>query len=119
MRFAYSAHACSAHAGSLAATATTRSLGTCRLFLRRRSGGFHLHFLPAPDFFEVVKGPYGGMHEVHHDLSEVDQHPLAAFFTLDAVDLASVLLHLVAHVVGERLHLPRRVAAGDDDPLEH
>src|SRR5512134_1375605 len=129
MRLAYSAQAASAQAGSLAATARTRSLGTRgpRLrggslllgwFLLRRSGLLP-HFLAAPDLFQVVEAANRRVHEVDDDLAEIDQHPLAALLALDAVDLAAALLHLVAHMVGERLDLPRRVAARDHHPLEH
>src|SRR5689334_4095400 len=112
MRRAYSAHACSAHAGSLAATATTLSLGTHRLL-------FQLHFLFTPDFFQVVELAHRGVHDVHDDVAEVDQHPLAAFLSFDTVHPAAGFLHLVAHAVGKRPHLGVRSAAGDDHALEH
>src|SRR5260221_2469803 len=120
MRRAYSAHACSAQAGSLAATATTRSLGTGRLLLRRgglRLRSFGLHFLAAPHFFQIVEAAYRRVHHVHDDLAQVDQHPFAAFLDLDSIHLAVVLLHLVAHVDCERLYLARWIAACDDDAL--
>src|SRR6185295_841384 len=112
MRRAYSAHASSAQPGSLAATATTLSLGTHRFL-------FQLHFLVAPDFLEVVEAAHRRMHDVHDDVAEVDQQPLAALLSFDAVHPAAGFLHLVAHPVGHRPHLGVRSAAGDDHALEH
>ena len=59
------------------------------------------------------------MHDVHHHVAEVDQHPFAARFALDAVDAAAGLLDLLVHAVGERLDLPVRIAARDHHALEH
>src|SRR3954468_25044526 len=124
MRRAYSAHACSAQAGSLAATATTWSLGT-RALLRglgrggARSGLLHSHGLAAPNFFQVVEVTHRGMHDVHDHVAQVDQHPFAVRLTLDAIHPGAVLPHFLLHVVGERLYLARGIAARDDDPLEH
>src|SRR5205809_6522657 len=121
MRRAYSAQAVSAHAGSLALTARTRSLATSGLPAGAlcRGGLRQLHRLAAPYFLEVVEVAHRGMHDVHDDVAEVDQHPLAVGFALHAVDARAVLAHLVLHVVGERLDLARRVAARDDHTLEH
>src|SRR3954464_324612 len=124
MRRAYSAHACSAQAGSLAATATTWSLGTRALLrgLRRdgaRSGLLHSHGLAAPYFFQVIEVAHRGMHDVHDHVAEVDQHPFAVAFALDAVHPRAVLPHLLLHIVGKRLHLARGFAARDHYPLEH
>src|SRR5918911_418352 len=115
MRRAYSAHAVSAQAGSLAATATTCSLATRALL-----GGFpglraiQSHGFAAPDFLEVVKVAHGGMHDVHHHVAEVHQHPFAVRFPFDAVHARAVFAHLLLHIVGERFDLPRRITARDD-----
>src|SRR5690242_19613762 len=100
MRRAYSAHACSAQAGSLAATATTRSLGT-RAFFVGSGGTLQAYRLPAPDFFQVVEVAHGRMYDVHDHVAEVDQHPFAVCFTLDAVHPGAILAHFLLHVVGE------------------
>src|SRR3954467_3163653 len=84
MRRAYSTQASSAQPGSLALTARTLSLGTRLLPCRLRLGG-EAHRLSAPHFLEVVKLAYRGMHDVHHHVAEIDQHPLAGFLALDAV----------------------------------
>src|SRR5882724_4713344 len=121
MRRAYSAQAVSAHAGSLALTARTRSLATSGLLDNALCGGGlrQLHALAAPYFLEVVEVAHRWMHDVHDDVAEIDQHPLAVRLPFDAVDPRAALAHLVLHVVGERLDLARRVAARDDHALEH
>src|SRR5581483_10275489 len=120
MRRAYSAQAVSAQAGSLAAIATTCSLGT-GVVLRRLldASAFDLHRLAAPYFLEVVEVAHRGMHDVHDYVAEIDQHPFAAGLALDAVDARAVLAGLLLHIVGERLHLACRLAARDHHPLEH
>src|SRR4051794_31509926 len=99
MRRAYSAHAASAQSGSLALTARTCSLGTRRflLFLRRLLGRLVGHWrvfradgLAAPHLLEVVELAHRGMHDVHHHVAEVDQHPFAGALSLDAIDLGAV-----------------------------
>src|SRR3954453_2756624 len=94
MRRAYSAHACSAQAGSLPATARTWSLAT-RAFLRcllcagcARGGLLHSHGLAAPYFFQVIEVAHRRMHDVHDHVAEVHQHPFAVAFALDAVHRA-------------------------------
>src|SRR5258708_4351446 len=121
MRFAYSAQAVSAQAGSLAATATTRSLATrCTLLFRRALCSLlHPHRLAAPHFLEIVEAAHRRMHDVHHDLAQVDEHPFAARLPLDAVDAGAGFAHLVLQVIGERPDLARRVAARDHHALEH
>src|SRR5687768_3899818 len=116
MRFRYSAQAASAHAGSLALTATTWSRGTRpRYFLRRTQP----HRLAAPDLLQVVEVSHRGMHDVHDHVAQVDQHPFAARRAFDAVDARAELAHALLHAVGERLHLAVRVAARDHHALEH
>src|SRR5687768_805655 len=117
MRLTYSAQACSAQPGSLAATATTWSLGTP---VRLLPGSFPLrrfalesHRLAAPDLLEVVEVAHRGMHDVHHHVAQVHQHPLAALFAFDAVDPAAALAHALLHALGERLDLGIRRAARD------
>src|SRR6267142_3168543 len=124
MRRAYSVHAVSAQAGSLAAIATTCSLATRFLLPRRlevcaRGGFLHSDGLAAPDFLQVVEVAHRGMHDVHDHVAEIHQYPLAARLAFDAVDARAALAHLFLHVVGERLHLARRLGARDHDPLEH
>src|SRR5438067_2134621 len=104
MRRAYSTQAVSAHSGSLAARATTCSLAT-RFFLRRRlcRRARQAYGLAAPDFLEVVKVAHRRMHDMHDHVAEVDEHPFAARFALDAVDPSAVLARLFLHVVRERL----------------
>src|SRR5574339_617811 len=117
MRFAYSAHASSAQPGSLPPSATTRSLGTLlrlRFFLL-----LELDRLAAPDLLQVVELAHRGMHDVHHHVAQVHQHPLAAPFALHAVDAPAGLLDALLHAVGERLDLAVRVAARDHHALEH
>src|SRR5439155_10104525 len=111
------AQAVSAHAGSLAAMATTCSLGTrflllCGRFRRRaRGGSLYSHGLAAPDLLQIVEVAHRRMHDVHDHVAEVDQHPFTARFALDAVDACAVLARLFLDVVRERLHLARRLAA--------
>src|SRR5437660_9778632 len=125
MRRAYSVQAVSAQAGSLAAMARTCSLATrfvllCRRIGGRTRGGFlDSHRLTAPDLLEVVEVAHRGVHDVYDHVAEIHQHPLAARFALDAVDARAALSRLFLYVVGERLHLARRVAARDHDALEH
>src|SRR5436305_12585461 len=105
MRFRYSAQAASAHAGSLWLTARTRSLGTrlgaelgfrlpfrLGLCLRRR---LHADRLAAPDLLQVVEVACCRMHDVHDDIAEVDEDPLAAGFALDAAGRRTELTELV------------------------
>src|SRR6185503_426539 len=117
MRFRYSAQASSAQAGSLALTARTWSRGTPGFLLGRNLP--ETHGLAPPHLFQVVELAHRGMHDVHHHVAEVDQHPFAARLALDAVDARAVLPDLVLHAVGQRLHLARRVAARDHHALEH
>src|SRR5262245_59611009 len=107
MRFSYSAHAASAQSGSLPPSATTWSLAT-RLFLHRTffllrdrllRRRFHLHFLAAPDLFQVVEAAHRGMHDVHHHVAEVDEHPFAGLRALHAVDARAERGELLLHVV--------------------
>src|SRR5205823_10477948 len=119
MRPSYCAQAVSAQAGSLWPTATTRSLGT-RLSLcgalrpgpkahRLRLGlqahrlrlGLQAHRLCAPDLLEVVELARRRMHDVHDDVAEVHQDPLAARFTLDAIDAGAEDRELLAQMIGE------------------
>src|SRR4051794_38328450 len=116
MRRAYSAHALSAHAGSLALTARTRSLATRAFFHGSRLR--QLHRLAAPHFLEVVELAHRGMHDVPHAVAQVDPHPLAVPFAFHAIDARAVLADFLLHVVGECLDLARRVAAGDHHALE-
>src|SRR5688500_4908338 len=120
MRFAYCAQAVSAQPGSLALTATTWSLGTrfrfCRALLLRR---VEAHGLAAPDLLEIVEAAHRGMHDVDHDVAEIDQHPLPGRFALDAVDARAELAHALLHAVRQCLHLPVRIAARDHHALEH
>src|SRR5687768_16005092 len=121
MRLAYSAQACSAHAGSLASTARTCRRGTllCPWPCRRLRLRLELHRLVAPDLLEVVEVPHRGMHDVHHHVPEVDQHPLAARLALDAVDARAAFADLLLHAIGEGAHLAVRLAARDHHALEH
>src|SRR4029077_3105628 len=109
----------SAQAGSLAAMATTCSLATRWGLLCRRFRALDAYVLFAPDLLDDVGVAHRGMHDMHDDVAEIDQHPLAARLALDAVDARAVLAHFFLHVVGKRLHLARRLAARDDDALEH
>src|SRR5262245_58689564 len=117
MRFSYSPHASSAQRGSLAATATTWSLATrglpsCRLLV-------HSHLLAAPDLLEVVELAHRRMHDVHHHVAQVDEHPFAVRLALHAVDARAVLAHALLHAVGERFYLAVGVAAREHHALEH
>ena len=67
-----------------------------------------------PQLFEVVVRAHRGLHDVDDDVAAVDEHPFAGLLAFDADDRGAGLLELVAHVVGERLHLPVGVGAGDD-----
>src|SRR3954462_5770854 len=128
MRFAYSAQAASAHAGSLASSATTCRRATFRgLLLRRRLlchgfrrlVGFQLDRLAAPHLFQVVEAAPRRMHDVPHHVAEIDEDPYAAGLALDAIDAPARLLDLLAHTIGERAYLGARSAAGDHHALEH
>src|SRR5687768_15718341 len=111
MRRAYSAHSACAQSGSLALAARTCSLGTrVRLFRRLLRLG-HLHGLAAPDFLQVVEAAHRGMHDVHDDVSQVHQHPLAARLALDAIDARAERLDPLLDALGERVELAARVAA--------
>src|SRR5438552_2648854 len=77
------------------------------------------HRLPAPDLLQIVEIAHRRMHDVHHHVAEVDEHPLAARFALDAVDAHAVLPDFLLHAVRQRLDLARRVAARDHHALEH
>src|SRR6185436_1768319 len=117
MRRAYSAQASSAQPGSLALTARTLSLGTPRLlwFLSIDKA----NRLAAPDFLEVVEVAHRGMHDVHDDVAEVDQHPLARLLAFDAVYARAELADALLHAVRQRSDLPIGVAARDHHALEH
>src|SRR5262245_48602548 len=119
MRRAYSAQACSAHGASLALSARTLSLGTPPLLWFCSCSVGETNRLAAPHFLEVVELAHRGMHDVHHDVAEVDQHPFAGLLSLDAVDARAELANAFLHPVGERLHLAVRVTARDDYALEH
>src|SRR3979409_849463 len=98
MRLAYSAQAASAHAGSLASSATTCRRATFRgfflrcgllhrgLHLHRRLLGLELDRLAAPHLLQVQDAPPRRTHDVHPPVAEVDQPPFAAGLALDAVD---------------------------------
>src|SRR3990170_7556515 len=109
MRRAYSAQAASAQSGSLPLSATTWSLGTRLRLLFRGLGfaflahrlGFLAHRLAAPDLFEVVELAHRRMHDVHHHVAQVDQHPFAARLAFHAVDARALLADALLHAVGE------------------
>jgi len=63
-------------------------------------------------------GAHRGLHDVHDDVAEVDEHPFAALLAFHAVDVAARRLGLLAHAARERAQLPARLGAGDDDPVE-
>src|SRR6185503_5547195 len=125
MRPRYWSRAAPAQAGSLFATARTCSLGTGRtnrgalslrgLRFRRR---FQLHFLAAPQLLQVVVAANRRVHDVHHDVAEVDQHPIAVALALDADDSRAHRLELFLHAARERVHLAAGVAARDHHALE-
>src|SRR3954464_11610308 len=121
MRRAYSAQAVSAHVGSLALTARTRSLATSGLPAGAlcRGGLRQLHGLAAPDFLEIVELAHRGMHDVHDHVAEVDQHPLARFLALDAVHARAELADALLHPVRKRSDLPIGVTAREHHALEH
>src|SRR5512141_1599525 len=91
MRLKYSSRAASAQAGSLFATATTCSLATggrflrdgrfCRALSLRRLRGpaflLQLHFVAAPEFFEIVVAAHRRVHHMDDDVAQVHQHPFA------------------------------------------
>src|SRR5205814_2851415 len=112
----YSSRALRAQAGRLLATATTWSLAMRLLLLRLRF--LQLYRLLAPELFQVVVAAHRRVHDVHDDVAEVDQHPLAVPAALDAVDARADLLHRFLHARGERVHLPVGVAARDHHALE-
>src|SRR6185503_5013383 len=118
MRRAYSTQASSAQPGSLALTARTLSLGT-RLLPRRLRLGDEAHGLSAPHFLEVIELAHRGMHDVHHHVAEIDQHPLAGLLALDAVHARAELADALLHVVCQRSDLSIGVAARDHHALEH
>src|SRR4026208_1316038 len=97
MRRAYSAQAPSAQPGGLALAARTLSLGTPRLFWFFSID--KANRLAAPHFLEVIKLAHRGMHDVHHHVAEVDQHPIARLLAFDPVharaDAAAALPHPV------------------------
>src|SRR5919199_5282659 len=117
MRFIYSAQAFSAQSGSRALIATTWSRGTRLTFVL--GVRVHAHALAAPDFLEVVEAAHGGMHDMHDHVAEIDEHPFPCRLALNAVDANAHLANLLLHAVGERLDLTGRIAARDDDALEH
>src|SRR4051812_22786585 len=126
MRRAYSSHAACAHSGSLALTARTCSLGTSGLFLLRRLLGWgrrgvllHPDRLTAPHLLEVVELPHRRMHDVHHHVAEIDEHPFARALALDAIDLQAALLDLLLHALRKRFHLAVGIATRDHHALEH
>src|SRR5687767_2299648 len=122
MRLAYSAQAASAQSGSLPLSATTWSLGTrlcLRLLFRSLGFAFLAHRLATPDLFQVVELAHRRMHDVHHYVAQVDQHPFAARLALYAVDARALLADALLHAVGERPHLGIRGAGRDHHPLEH
>src|SRR5262245_24726814 len=117
MRRAYSSQASSAQPGSLALTARTLNLGTVPLFWF-----FSIHKtnrLAAPHLLEVIELAHRGMHDVNHDVAEVDQHPFAGLLALDAVHPRAELLDALLHAVCKRFDLPIGVAARDHYALEH
>src|SRR6185503_18115270 len=117
MRRAYSAQASSAQPGSLALTARMLSLGTPRLLWFFSID--EANRLAAPDFLEVVEVAHRGMHDVHHHVAEIDQHPLARLLALDAVHARAELADALLHAVRQRSDLPVGVAARDHHALEH
>ena len=70
-----------------------------------------------PELFEVVVRAHGRLHHVDDDVAAIDEHPFAGFFAFDAEDRGARFLELVADVMRERLHLPIRIGAGDDEAV--
>src|SRR5688500_2379245 len=120
MRRAYSSNPASTHAGILwpIATMTTLMPGAIS------AGG--LPFLAAagrrrrrgPQFFQVIVLADGGLHDVHDDLTDIHQYPLAGLLSFDAVDLRSQRLQLFLNVVGESPALTGGIGARNDDLVE-
>src|SRR6185503_5706953 len=123
MRRTYPSRAIFAQGGRLLATATTCSLATSGLLLWCRATLrlcrlLHLHFLAAPEFFQVVVAAHRRVHDVDHDVAQVHQHPFAVAPPFDAHHRRAQRLQFLLHVRGERVHLPVGVAARDHDALE-
>jgi len=62
--------------------------------------------------------PHRGLHDMHHDAAQVDQHPFAGVFTFHADDFAARLFDLVKNIVRQCLDLAGRFGAGNDHALE-
>src|SRR5205823_9291278 len=53
-------------------------------------------------------------HDVNDDVAGINQNPFAAFFAFNADDRGAGFFQLIANVLRERLDLPRRVGASND-----
>ena len=74
----------------------------------------------APHFFQLVKFPGFGLHDVYHDIYVVDQDPLQrlpAFMLKGA--LAAVLFNLVFHRIGDGLELGGVAGFTDDEKISY
>src|SRR6185503_948515 len=71
-----------------------------------------------PQLLQVVVLADSRLHDMNHDLPEVDQYPFARALAFDPVDAAAERLHLLLDVTGQGPALARGVRARDDDPVE-
>lgn len=54
-------------------------------------------------------------HHMNHEFAAVHDHPFAATFALDRIDVAARRFHAIGDVSRERFGLPRALGCADDD----
>ena len=56
---------------------------------------------------------------MNHDVTAIDQHPLARLFALDAIDPATVFFDFIHDVFGQSFGLPRGISAGNGNVVKN
>src|SRR4051812_21701976 len=109
-RPAYSSKPWFTHSGSLVPAATSSKRKTRALDAN--------HFAPCradvPQALEAIELAYSRQHDVHDDVLQVDQHPLAIALAFHAHRPEAGLLGVLDDAVRDRAHVTIGIAAGDD-----
>ena len=82
-------------------------------------GGSHgLGFAP-PEFFELIKIAGLRFHDMHNDIAQINEHPLAGSLALDAERLGGGFRGFFGHMARQRPDMPFGSAAGYDHEIGH
>jgi hypothetical protein len=70
-----------------------------------------------PHFFEVIEIPRFGAEDVHDNVAQIDENPIAGITPLDAQDVVPGFLQGIDQAVGKRDDLTVRLTAANDHTI--